>query len=262
MTSQPTLRVEKTEYAPKFRGEWHHHRNAQLIYPSRGAVTIHTQKGSWVVPPSRACWLKACEPHSVETCCRLDMHSVYCEGLLLLQQLPRETGIVQVSGLLRELILGLHRAAAVPLASERIDRMAVVLADEIELQQSSDLRVPPLLSRRLKPIANALAQDPADPRTSSEWAVELGLSTRTLARAFQREARMSFVAYRRQIRLRAAMERLVNGDSVSAIAYDLGFSSASNFISMFREITGTTPRRYCADKKANAASGSAAALTD
>jgi AraC-like DNA-binding protein len=78
----------------------------------------------------------------------------------------------------------------------------------------------------------------------SAWAVELGTTTRTLARDFQRQTGMTFSSYRQQMRLYAAVERLARGETATRIAYDLGFSSPSNFIVMFRRATGMTPRDY------------------
>jgi AraC-like DNA-binding protein len=238
--------VAKTRYSAGFRSEWHHNSKAQLIYPSRGVMTLHTRTGSWVVPPLRACWLPALEEHRVETSRQLEMHSVYCEGTVL-QRLPVRSGIVQVSNLLRELILAMQDVTLDRRTTEPVSRMALVLADQITVQRSQVLFAPPVLSKRLRRIGDALKSDPADSRTLQDWSFELATTTRTLARAFERETHMTFMAYRRQIQLHAAIERLAKGDAVTAIAYDLGFSSASAFVAMFRKATGTTPKRYFAN---------------
>jgi AraC-like DNA-binding protein len=235
--------VAKTRYSPGFRSEWHRNSTAQLIYPSRGVMTLHTRAGSWVVPPLRACWLPSLEEHCVETSGRLEMHSVYCEGAVL-RRLPARSGVVQVSSLLRELILAMQERAFDRRAAEPASRMALVLADQITLQRSHLLFAPSVKSERLRRIGDALKSDPADSRTLQEWSHELATTTRTLARAFERETHMTFIAYRRQMRLHAALEKLAKGEAVTATAYDLGFSSASAFISMFRKATGTTPKRY------------------
>jgi AraC-like DNA-binding protein len=241
----PSVVVEKTSYSPGFCGEWHHNGKAQLIYPSRGTMTLHTTAGSWVVPPLRACWLPADEPHCVEASGRLEMHSAYCDGAIL-RELPDRSGIVQVSNLLRELILAMQDLSLDARSDGPVHRMALVLADQITLQRPLRLSSPPVLSRRLKPIGDALQLNPADSRTLKEWSAELGITTRTLARAFEDEVRMSFTSYRQQVRLHAAATMLANGASVTTVAYDVGFASASNFIAMFRRATGLTPTRYFA----------------
>lgn len=239
------VRVEETRYAPGFRSEWHHSSRAQLIYPSRGTMTLHTKTGSWIIPPLRACWLPAEVDHCVESPRRLAMHSVYCDGALL-ARLPGRSGIVQVSNLLRELIFAIQERGRAGCVDGSLGRMGLVLADQIKLQYPPQLSAPRVLSGRLKPIAEALQSNPADARTLQAWSDELGVTTRTLARAFERETNMSFTAYRQQTRLHAAIERLARGEAVSRIAYDLGFASSSTFIEMFRKATGTTPKRYSA----------------
>ena len=244
-THATSVVVEKTRYAAGFRGEWHDCGKAQLIYPSRGTMTLHTEAGSWIVPPLRACWLSAHEQHRVEASARLDMHSVYCEGSVL-RALPDRSGIVQVSNLLRELILAMQELPRTARDDGPVRRMAAVLTDQITLQWPPRLSAPPVLSQRLRPIGDSLQAHPEDSRTLKDWAAELGVTTRTLARAFEQETKMSFTHYRQQVRLHAAIAKLAKGEAVTAVAYDVGFSSPSNFIAMFRKATGVTPKRYFA----------------
>jgi AraC-like DNA-binding protein len=235
--------VVRTHYEPGYRSDWHHHRSAQLMYPSRGVMRLQTRAGEWVIPPLRACWLPAREEHRVESSSSLQMHSVYCQGGLL-RRLPQRFGVVGVSALLHEIILVLEQAAYRETVEPAATRIVDVIPDEVRLQAVPPLPAPPPLSRRLAPIQRALAENPADSRTLTAWAEQLDTTTRTLARAFEREARMTFRAYRQQMRLRAAMERLAYGQSATQVAYDVGFSSPSNFIAAFRAAVGITPGAY------------------
>ena len=60
-------------------------------------------------------------------------------------------------------------------------------------------------------------------------------------RQFVRELGMSFGEWRQRLRYLAAIEALDSERSVQNVAFDLGYSSASAFISMFRKMMGTTP---------------------
>jgi AraC-like DNA-binding protein len=232
--------VEHTSYPPGFASGWHSHDFAQLIYPSRGVMTLRTKSGTWIVPPLRACWLPAMAEHDVEAPFGLDMLSAYCSGPGL-DRLPAESGIVQVSGLLRESILALETGKR-PARQHRA--IVVVFAGEVRLQTPTQLHLPILRSPKLTRIAAAWRRDPADGRTLEDWARELGMAPRTIAREFQKEARITFTQYRTEFRLQAAIERLAADHSVTTVAYDLGFGSPSNFIAMFRKATGVTPAAY------------------
>ena len=237
------VEVEHTSYPPGFASGWHSHDFAQLIYPSRGVMTLRTKSGTWVVPPLRACWLPASAEHQVEAPFGLEMLSAYCSGPGL-DRLRARTGIVQVSGLLRESILAL--ASGKRPARQRL-AIIVVFAGELRFQTPTQLHLPTLRSSKLARIAAAWRRDPADGRTLEDWARELGMASRTLAREFQREARITFTQYRTEFRLQAAIERLAADHSVTTVAYDLGFGSPSNFIAMFRKATGVTPAAFFRD---------------
>ena len=63
-----------------------------------------------------------------------------------------------------------------------------------------------------------------------------------LARVFKARTGFSLHAYRNQLRLRAALERLAEpGVDLIDIALDLGFSSHSHFTETFRRSFGKTP---------------------
>ena len=55
---------------------------------------------------------------------------------------------------------------------------------------------------------------------------------------------MSFGEWRQRLRFLTALEALEAGQGVQQIAFDLGYSSASAFIAMFRREAGTTPEQY------------------
>lgn len=64
----------------------------------------------------------------------------------------------------------------------------------------------------------------------------------TLARIFKARTGLSLHAYRNQLRLRSALERLREpGVDLIDIALDLGFSSHSHFTETFRRTFGKPP---------------------
>lgn len=76
----------------------------------------------------------------------------------------------------------------------------------------------------------------------SEVAREVDSSVFHLARIFHARTGFSLHAYRNQLRLRAALERLGERNAdLTGIALDLGFSSHSHFTETFRRAFGRTP---------------------
>ena len=76
----------------------------------------------------------------------------------------------------------------------------------------------------------------------SDIAVAVGASVFHLARTFKSRTGFSLHAYRNQLRLRSALERLREPDvDLTDVALDLGFSSHSHFTETFRRAFGKTP---------------------
>ncbi|WP_431922413.1 helix-turn-helix domain-containing protein [Nonomuraea jabiensis] len=71
---------------------------------------------------------------------------------------------------------------------------------------------------RVCAVADALLADPADPRSLEAHARGEGVSRRTLTRLFAHDTGMSFDRRRTQVRLRAALTLLADGQPVSRVA--------------------------------------------
>jgi AraC-like DNA-binding protein len=126
------------------------------------------------------------------------------------------------------------------------ERLVAVVLDEIDATPVAPLHLPRPSDPRLCRVADALLAQPDLDRGVGAWARLAGASPRTLGRLFQRETGMSFGAWRRQLRLLDALERLAAGESVTAVALSLGYAGPSAFIAMFRRQLGTTPGDYFA----------------
>ncbi|MFC6671466.1 helix-turn-helix domain-containing protein [Marinobacterium aestuariivivens] len=99
-----------------------------------------------------------------------------------------------------------------------------------------------------RPAARAGTQDArSEPRRQpllAELAQSVHSTERTLLRRCQRDLGMSLAEWRQRLRVVRAMPRLEAGDTVENIAHDLGYSTASSFIAMFRRLMGVTPDDY------------------
>ena len=60
---------------------------------------------------------------------------------------------------------------------------------------------------------------------------------------------MSLWRWRHQLHVTLALQRMASGDSVQAVAMDLGYETASSFITMFKKTIGKPPGRYLAERR-------------
>ena len=118
------------------------------------------------------------------------------------------------------------------------------LSTRFRVLDAQPLHVPMPADKRLRRVCDALLRDPARRETLDAWSEIAGASSRTLARLFEHETGMRFVAWRHQVRLAEALVKLAQGQDVAAAARAVGYGSASAFTAMFRQTLGKTPRGY------------------
>jgi AraC-like DNA-binding protein len=116
----------------------------------------------------------------------------------------------------------------------------------------------PLVVRQpISPIGTAaaaiVAADPSETLTLEEIAGTLGVSVRSVERAFKADTDLSFREWRVRLRLSHALERLSEGSDVQSAALESGYASPSAFVAAVRRLTGLTPHRLGRQKKTRTA---------
>ena len=103
----------------------------------------------------------------------------------------------------------------------------------------------------LQKIQKIVDEDLADSNfTVEEFCKKLGMSRMQLHRKLSALTGLSTTAFIRDQRLRLAIQRLEkSGESISEIAYSVGFSSPSYFIKCFKETYQMTPSEYLEREK-------------
>jgi AraC-like DNA-binding protein len=232
------------ELASIHETEPHRHRKAQLLYVISGVITVEAKGGIWTVPPHCAIWIPSGIPHVARSTGHITVGSLYADPALA-GSMRDDCGILFVQPLLRELLLRFVSGPSLyPQGDTREERLVSVLLDELQAAPLEPLHLPMPTDRRLRRLVDTLVHNPALRFTVEEWGARVGASNRTLTRLFQRETGMSFVQWRQQLHVGLALQRLAAGQSVTNIAFDLGYESPSAFIAMFRRMLGTTPARY------------------
>ncbi len=222
---------------------WHSHSRGQLLYATEGVMVVHTDAGSWVVPPNRALWMVAGLRHTVSMSGRVVMRTAYIDTSRV-TTMPARSGVINVSPLLRELLV--EAAQLIPHAepSGRDAHLLALLVDEIQGSQSVALHLPMPQDARLAALCQRLMAHPADPASATGWAARAGMAERTLHRLFTRDTGMTFAQWRDQARLLHALRRIAEGSKVIDVALDCGYASPSAFSAMFKRHFGVAPSSF------------------
>ena len=244
----PALPDPVTTLTHEFPGDHeippHLHPEHQLIYASRGVMTVWTGDGTWVVPPQRAVWIPAMTPHGIKMHGAVSMRTLYFKRRLL--RLWRSCCVVSVSPLLRELILHACTFKALRRRAKTQAHLIDTIIDQLKVVEIAPLQLTHPTDPRAARIAALLSEQPADTRPLEAICAGAGASKRTIERLFQAETNMSLGQWRQQLRLVRSLHLLAAGQKITRVALEAGYSTPSAFIAMFRKALGTTPRRYFA----------------
>ena len=238
--SAPVIAVRVDVDGTKAEVPDHRHRKGQLVFSLGGGVTCRVPRGLWMVPPHCAVWIPSGMAHSNLATANARLFFVYIEAELV--DLPDRCGTISISPLLRELIVEL--SDGMQYDDVRRDRLIGVLLGELPRMPVQQLHLPLSTEPRLKRIAAALAENPADRRTLAEWADLVALSESSLARLVVKETRLTFGRWRQQLHLIVAIRELASGASVQRVSADLGYESVTAFITMFKKALGKPPAKY------------------
>ncbi|MDG3441491.1 AraC family transcriptional regulator [Nitrospirillum amazonense] len=226
----------------------HRHRKAQLLLAPRGVLTCEAESGLWLVPPNCALWIPAETLHSLKVSGTVDGYNAFIDPAVA-AILPAHCCTVSATPLLTALLM---RAASLPqlYPEDGPDaRLVTVLLDEIAAAPEERLHLPMPTDARLRRLVALMMADPGQRGTMEQWAKRVGMSERTLARLLTRETGMSFGQWRQQLILMLALQRMAEGAPVQQVALDLGYESASSFVTMFRKALGSPPAQYMARQR-------------
>ena len=127
------------------------------------------------------------------------------------------------------------------MTEERFLRALCGLAAGLRIEDMASARPPvPTLAR----VRDYLHDHLRERLTLAELASIAGMSRFQLTRRFERTYGLPLHAYHLQVRLREAKRRLANGESISRVALDLGFSDQSHMHRRFKAAFGVTPGQW------------------
>ncbi|MGK4007025.1 helix-turn-helix transcriptional regulator [Sorangium sp. So ce1036] len=232
--------------------EPHAHRESQLVYLVRGEMICEASSALWIVPPRSALWIPASVTHRIRARAPLEGYCVFVEPGAA-PNLPQDCCAVSVTPLFRELLLRLATRPALYDLEGPDARLMSVLLDELATVSIEKHRLPMPIDPRLRRLVDAMTADPASGATTKAWARRIGVSERTLNRLLVEETGLSFGRWRQQLHIILAIQKLSRGATVQSVARDLGYESASSFVTMFRKALGASPARYMASRLATLA---------
>lgn len=218
----------------------HTHPEHVVFFPILGTDSVEVAGVSRALTVGEGVWVPAGTPHVVLRAPSSTMAAVHIDP----SAWPEGSTLIRIVGVrpaLRELLIYLMEAAISKEQRLRAQRVCLeLLADEGG--REFDLVIPQ--DERIAPIVERLLADPADGRSIEEWAWVASLSSRTVARVFERTTGMSFNAWRMKLRIVRAVEMLISGTPVGVVAGKVGYASIGAFSNAFHRVSGHRPHEF------------------
>ncbi len=226
-----------TEFLP------HTHSYGQLICVKSGVLAMSIGGQRFLAPPEFSVWIPAGVEHSSYN--RKSMHFRAIDiAVEHCKELPTSACLINVSPIFNAIVEDCFARALLIPESKQDLRLSQVLIDQLKVSPVQCTYLPTSQDKLLSPILTALERCPSDNTSLAAWAKRVYTTERTLSRRCQQELGMAFSEWRQRLRFLHAISLLEQGRTVQSVALDVGYSSASAFITMFQQISGTTPERF------------------
>ena len=115
------------------------------------------------------------------------------------------------------------------------------LAADIPPQDCNDYE-----GMRINNIHNYIMKHYTRDITLEEVSAAAYMTPQAFCRYFKKHTRVTFVTFLNEVRINEACKKLIDGsyESVSAVAYNCGFNSITNFNRVFKSVTGSSPSAF------------------
>jgi AraC-like DNA-binding protein len=238
----------------RHRHEWH-----QLSFAVRGHLEVITDDARRIVPADRAVWVPAGVEHIEVMRAPVSMRSIYIAHAATQGRpssvagpaaapstaarvvAPATCRTIEVSPLLRELLLHISRIGALDRDKPEQARLVGVLFDLLAAAPDIGLELRSPKDPRARRFAELDTERPDDDASIAQLARRAGASLRTLERCFLAETGVAVGEWRRRMRLFHALRLLEAGGSVTDVALDVGYATTSAFSAAFTREFGRSP---------------------
>lgn len=236
----------------------HHHRRGQLLHATEGLMIVLTTSGRWAVPPGHAVWIPPEVDHDVSMHGAVAMRTAYVAPDAA-RELPARCRVMAVSPLLRAVLLAMfdepQSGDADGCNDGRFGHLAALVISEIARAAEAPMALPLPRDRRLRAMTDAIAREPELALGLDAWAERIGMSRRSLTRRFRAETGLSFVTWRRRLRLMTAAALVADGMPPAKAHLRVGYRSTGARVSGRRQESPLQPAGHGPSPGARGAAG-------
>ena len=227
----------------------HRHQKGQIVVVMDGVASLDVENSQYVIPYGYFVWIPENVMHRVSFNGKMvTLLSVYYPAEVRRPEMFNEVGVYPIPSILYHVIEIMKESSnsfgredwRFELLETTIHILPHIIAD-----CHFKLRLPTTTNRTALRIIECIHKDYFKPVTLQHISRNLGLSERSVNRYMNHELGMSFTQYLRTYRIMKAIRRMADSDeSLSNIAYEVGYDSLTAFSNTFNKITGMRPSQF------------------
>lgn len=239
---------------PKKQLKTHSHNEAHLFIPLEGSVELEVKGTVYKVNSGKMMFISGSVPHSFNSTSEAGDRIIVQFEESLNKKFKGQKGkvvLLPTHPLIKDLILSLFPYAQSPFAASMGELVLEILIDNLTLQTDSPDNIMFRIQEKvltsvhpdMKKLTNLMEKEMG--LSIDEMASLAGLSKRTLTRLVQDEIGLSPKELYTFFRIQKACELIYQGQfGLTAIAYECGYNSLSQFIENFKRWTGLKPSEF------------------
>lgn len=241
----PSVSINREAYLDRFVLPTHQHaQHVQILFAVTGGLQVVTKQSLFMVPKGAGIIIPCGVEHNTLIDPPTDMRVVNLESELNALESVKDCSVIRISPLLAAVVDELATCEHSYSEDSPQARLCRVLLDCINASRVDGLSLPMPMDARIRQIASGLIQAPAEGQGLQYWCSKVGASRRTITRLFVKETGLNFQDYKLRVQIYCSLPLLLEGKSISATAYQVGYDSHSAFSSAFKRVMGVAPNQY------------------
>ena len=231
----------------------HKHRQGHILVVLSGVATVNVERSAYYIPYGYFVWIPPETSHRISfEEKKIKLLNVYYPAGLADSEFFQKVGVYPMPSILYHVMELIEGETMEYLPDDwRYELLVTTLhiLPHIVPEQLFQLRLPTSDHPIIHKVVDLIQKEYQQNLTAQYVAEECGLSVRTLSRYLRSELDISFVQYVRIYRILMAIRKMVKAeDSITNIAYSVGYDSLTAFSNSFYKVTGSRPSQFKKDK--------------
>ena len=227
----------------------HTHTQGHILFVMEGVATIDVERSEFYIPHGYFAWIPPQVSHRISFDGKsVKLLNIYYPSTFTTSEFYQQVRMFPIPSLLYHTFEIVQEQTNVYKENDWQHELLTTMINilpHIVKGNLFPLRLPTTNHPIALKIVEAIHEHYNSQLTASDISEQVGLSVRSLSRYLRSELDVSFIQYLRTFRVLMAIQQMVkNEESITNIAYNVGYESLTAFSNAFYKVTGFRPSHF------------------